>query len=443
MKGVFYLITLGFLIGLSIFILYSNTETNNQTILTGSNDEWNIYMKTYTHSFPPPKIKPPFTYVTNIKTGTFTFLTEWFPSLYTLNNMLIDKKLLIVSQSNTIMAYKRNNLNLSWSYPLPGDYQINNQGALVQNENLLYFGAWSSNSKEGLISAIDKSTNRVIWERKIKGLYPRTLGANPPGFGMNITGNKLIVSVNGNSNNSDIKKTGSNLLVLDLHNGTLIWEKTFNGFFLEEAIPTVFNNDIYISETVKLKSGYVSYVYRIDLSNGKTLFRQQIKDIVISRILVSNEEIFIANYNDNQLKSAIYSLKIDDGKVYWTKDIELVNDISISSNQIYVSYYGGIMAIDITSGKTNWVKKLGDDNYNDFSSPVIPIENYIVGGGNDSNIRIIHMKDGTEQQIINLSRNIKGVSGKQINLLIVSGDYIFGAITDGRIVIFKGTSSMN
>ena len=194
------------------------------------------------------------------------------------------------------------------------------------------------------------------------------------------------------------------------------------------------------------ETGDADAIHAVDLDTGKPVWkRQTYKDIwggvaatgpdfdfSASPILVNiaGRELLIAG----QKSGDVWALNPDDGKVVWHHNINRKHDIAITSRATEILfggaadestlYYGmrsgGIVAMDLASGKEKWMRKIvvsqeptadGRTRRPGISAAVSLMPGVLFTGGLDGMLRAFSTADGSELWSYDTLLPVKSVNG--------------------------------
>jgi outer membrane protein assembly factor BamB len=209
----------------------------------------------------------------------------------------------------------------------------------------------------------------------------------------------------------------SNLSALDLKNGTLVWEKRFEG---SNPSPAILKNMLFI--------GTDNALFCLSKVNGEKIWKYETGEFVNSTPAFSDNALYFGSGDKK-----IYSLDINSGKLNWSYEtlgaIYASPCIEESRSLLVGSTDGYFYALELTQGKPLWKYKTGGSIY---SSPTLK-EDMVYFGSNDGLLYALSTEDGR------LVWNFETDGPIQSSPIIVGDKLFFGSL-DGN---FYGLNSSN
>ena len=263
------------------------------------------------------------------------------------------------------------------------------------------------------------NNKKIIWK---KNYYTKLENKSNPKLTFNIYKNKLIVVDN-----------ISNLYLINLDNGNLIWKKNNN---------YPFNSEIKIHKDKFFVVDYLNTLKCYKLADGSECWNVKTEDaftisdtknsiIVINNTLVFNNSIGDITAVDINTGSIIWqtptqSSKIKD-KTYNFKISQIVSDgesvfFSNNNNEFY--------SIDLRTGILNWL-----NNINSSVTPII-LNNLIFTVSKDGYFYVIQKKQGNIIRINDIYKNlqIKKFNKKEPVGFVIGKDFFYMTNMDGKLM---------
>ena len=263
------------------------------------------------------------------------------------------------------------------------------------------------------------NNKKIIWK---KNYYTKLENKSNPKLTFNIYKNKLIVVDN-----------ISNLYLINLDNGNLIWKKNNN---------YPFNSEIKIHKDKFFVVDYLNTLKCYKLADGSECWNVKTEDaftisdtknsiIVINNTLVFNNSIGDITAVDINTGSIIWqtptqSSKIKD-KTYNFKISQIVSDgesvfFSNNNNEFY--------SIDLRTGILNWL-----NNINSSVTPII-LNNLIFTVSKDGYFYVIQKKQGNIIRINDIYKNlqIKKFNKKEPVGFVIGKDFFYVTNKDGKLM---------
>ena len=263
------------------------------------------------------------------------------------------------------------------------------------------------------------NNKKIIWK---KNYYTKLENKSNPKLTFNIYKNKLIVVDN-----------ISNLYLINLDNGNLIWKKN-NDY--------PFNSEIKIHKDKFFVVDYLNTLKCYKLADGSECWNVKTEDaftisdtknsiIVVNNRLVFNNSIGDITAVDINTGSIIWqtptqSSKIKD-KTYNFKISQIVSDgesvfFSNNNNEFY--------SIDLKTGILNWL-----NNINSSVTPII-LNNLIFTVSKDGYFYVIQKKQGNIIRINDIYKNlqIKKLNKKEPVGFVIGKDFFYVTNMDGKLM---------
>ena len=263
------------------------------------------------------------------------------------------------------------------------------------------------------------NNKKIIWK---KNYYTKLENKSNPKLTFNIYKNKLIVVDN-----------ISNLYLINLDNGNLIWKKNNN---------YPFNSEIKIHKDKFFVVDYLNTLKCYKLADGSECWNVKTEDaftisdtknsiIVVNNRLVFNNSIGDITAVDINTGSIIWqtptqSSKIKD-KTYNFKISQIVSDgesvfFSNNNNEFY--------SIDLRTGILNWL-----NNINSSVTPII-LNNLIFTVSKDGYFYVIQKKQGNIIRINDIYKNlqIKKFNKKEPVGFVIGKDFFYVTNMDGKLM---------
>ena len=263
------------------------------------------------------------------------------------------------------------------------------------------------------------NNKKIIWK---KNYYTKLENKSNPKLTFNIYKNKLIVVDN-----------ISNLYLINLDNGNLIWKKNNN---------YPFNSEIKIHKDKFFVVDYLNTLKCYKLADGSECWNVKTEDaftisdtknsiIVISNILVFNNSIGDITAVDINTGSIIWQTPTQSSKIkdntYNFKISQIVSDgesvfFSNNNNEFY--------SIDLRTGILNWL-----NNINSSVTPII-LNNLIFTVSKDGYFYVIQKKQGNIIRINDIYKNlqIKKFNKKEPVGFVIGKDFFYVTNMDGKLM---------
>ncbi len=253
---------------------------------------------------------------------------------------------------------------------------------------------------EGEIQALDASTGKRIWNKKIK--LPVTGGPGAD-FSMVLVGSsegdvvslepeagaelwrtrvssEILASPRESGNVVVVRTIDGKLFALDASNGDRLWvyDRTVPALTLRGTSTPVISGDSVITgfdggrlTALDLDTGKLIWETKVAVSRGRSELERMVD--IDSQPVIYLDAIYISTFQSN-----VASLDLQTGSVLWERDISSHAELGVDVSHVYVSdAEGNVWALDRYSGQSVW--KQEKLQYRKPTGPAVIGDKVVVG----------------------------------------------------------------
>ena len=288
---------------------------------------------------------------------------------------------------------------------------------------------------KGIVTVFDKAAFEVTWQKKTDVAYPTAIGGDSSIYLFGTRGGEVIAldSVKGDqiwrvrvssevlarpavSGNTVVVKTiDGQLTALDAKTGNQKW-------IFKKDVPalSVRGNSAPLIVDDKIITGLDSgKLVIVDLNSGKLFWektisiprgRSEIDRLVDldADIILNNSIAYVGGF-----QGRIVAIDLKTGDTLWVKKMSIINNMTFENNKLYITdVRSHVWAIDATTGATIW--KLGIFTSRKLTSPVI-MNDYLLLGDYQGYLHVISKSDGHQ-----ISRLQIDDSGVNVNPIVIN-----------------------
>lgn len=308
-------------------------------------------------------------------------------SLFTrISPLNLDKHIIFSDTKGTITVFDKSKFEIKWQKETGVSYP----SALGGNSSIYLFG-----TRGGEVVALDPSTGNQLWRVKVSS----EVLARPV-----VSGDTVV-----------IKTIDGQLTALDFKTGNQKWffkkdvpALTVRGnsapLIVDDKIITGLDNGKLI--IVDLKSGKLFWEKTISIPRGRSEIDRLVD--LDADIILNNNIAYIGGF-----QGRVVAIDLKTGDTLWVKKMSIINNMTLENNKLYITdTRSHIWALDASTGATIW--KSGVFTARKLTSPVI-MDEYLLLGDYQGYLHVVAKSDGHQ-----ISRLQVDESGINVNPIVIN-----------------------
>ena len=314
----------------------------------------------------------------------------------------LDKHIIFSDTKGMVTVFDKNKFELKWQKRTGVDYPT----AIGGDNNVYFFG-----TRGGEVVALDADKGDQLWRVRVSS----EVLARPV-----VSGNTVV-----------IKTIDGQLTALDVRTGKQKWifKKDVPALSVRgNSVPLIVDDKIITGldngklVIVDLKSGKLYWEKTISIPRGRSEIDRLVD--LDADIILNNSIAYVGGF-----QGRVVAIDLKTGDTLWVKKMSIINNMTFENNKLYITdVRSHVWSIDASTGATIW--KLGVFTARKLTSPVIMNDNLLLGDY-QGYVHVIAKSDGHQ-----ISRLQVDDSGINVNPIVIS-DSIYLQSRNSKIHVVK------